>query len=55
MTVVMSERLVPVRESRVEPERVSDGIRIVVPRRRPLWRLAAAAWILVRRQEGLDR
>jgi hypothetical protein len=47
MSVVMSESFVSVPESRVQVERLSDGIRIVVPRSRPFWGAAAAIWTLV--------
>ena len=44
MNAVMSESFVTVRESRVEPERLSDGIRIVVPRQRSFWQILTPIW-----------
>jgi hypothetical protein len=46
MTGIMSEPFVSVTESRVVPERLSDGIRIVVPRRRTFWQFLIPAWAL---------
>jgi hypothetical protein len=42
----MSERFVPVRDSRVEVRRDPDGVRVAVPRRRTFWQVLVPLWAL---------
>jgi hypothetical protein len=46
MSVYVSDRFVPVRESRVQAERTGDGLRIAVPPRRSLWQFLYLGWAL---------